>query len=114
MSSSTKLQKNPSFSRPFDVWLTLTDCEIRKRQECQLNQHSSKASDNGFSMAFTILTTVSACEKRTCQASQEKILAELPRKSIQGYLAMYPRINGKVSKDTCPSNLASFFRLACL
>ena len=34
----------------------------------------------------------------------------LARKSIQGYLAMYPRINRKVSNDTLQSNLASFFR----
>ena len=35
---------------------------------------------------------------------------KLPRKSIQGYLAMYPRINGQVSSITLPSILASFFR----
>ena len=34
---------------------------------------------------------------------------KLPRKSIQGYFAMYPRINGQVSKDTLPSKLASVF-----
>ena len=34
----------------------------------------------------------------------------LARKSILGYLAMYPRINRKVSNDTLQSNLASFFR----
>lgn len=32
-----------------------------------------------------------------------------PRKSIQYYFAIYPRINGRLSKDTWPSNLASFF-----
>ena len=35
------------------------------------------------------------------------------RKSIQGYLAMYPRINGQVSSITLPSILASFFSLPC-
>jgi len=33
----------------------------------------------------------------------------LARKSILGYLAMYPRINRQVSNDTLPSNLASSF-----
>ena len=32
-----------------------------------------------------------------------------PRKTIQYYFAIYPRINGRLSKDTWPSNLASFF-----
>ena len=39
---------------------------------------------------------------------------KLPRKSILGYLAMYPRINGQVSKDTLASKLASFFHAASL
>ena len=34
---------------------------------------------------------------------------KLPRKSIQYYLAMYPRINGQVSKDTLASKLGSVF-----
>ena len=34
---------------------------------------------------------------------------KLPRKSIQEYFAIYPRINGQVSKDTLPSKLASVF-----
>ena len=36
---------------------------------------------------------------------------KLPRKSILGYFAMYPRINRQVSSITLPSILASFFRL---
>ena len=36
---------------------------------------------------------------------------KLPRKSIQYYLAMYPRINGQVSSITLPSNLGSIFCL---
>ena len=32
-----------------------------------------------------------------------------PRKTIQYYFAIYPRINGQVSKDTWPSILAPFF-----
>ena len=35
---------------------------------------------------------------------------EMARKSIQGYFAMYPRINGQVSNITLQSILASFFR----
>ena len=38
---------------------------------------------------------------------------KVPRKSIQYYLAMYPRINGQVSSITLPSILASFFSLPC-
>ena len=34
---------------------------------------------------------------------------KLPRKSIQRYFAMYPRINRQVSSITLPSILASFF-----
>ena len=42
------------------------------------------------------------------------VVSKLPGKSIQGYLAMYPRINGQVSKDTLPSNLASCLFLISL
>ena len=38
---------------------------------------------------------------------------KVPRKSIQYYLAMYPRINRQVSSITLPSILASFFSLPC-
>ena len=33
-------------------------------------------------------------------------VSKLPRKSILGYLTMYPRINGQVSKGILPSKLA--------
>ena len=39
------------------------------------------------------------------------VVSKLPGKSIQGYLAMYPRINGQVSKDTLASKLYGFFSL---
>ena len=45
--------------------------------------------------------------------SSGKDSRKLPRKSIQYYLAMYPRINGQVSSITLPSILASFFSLPC-
>ena len=35
------------------------------------------------------------------------VVRKLPGKSILGYFAIYPRINGQVSKDTLPSKLAS-------
>ena len=70
-------------------------------------------SANRFSMAFTTLTTVPVYEEKKCLEKPRKRHTKLPRKSIQGYLAMYPRINGQVSKDTSPSILASFFRRAC-
>ena len=38
---------------------------------------------------------------------------KLPRKSIQGYFAIYPRINGQVSKDTLPSKFGSVFPRFC-
>ena len=42
-------------------------------------------------------------------------VSKLPRKSILGYLTMYPRINGQVSKGILPSKLAfSFFHAASL
>ena len=37
------------------------------------------------------------------------VVRELPGKSILGYFAIYPRINGQVSKDTLPSKLYSSF-----
>ena len=37
------------------------------------------------------------------------VVRKLPGKSILGYFAIYPRINGQVSNDTLPSNLASSF-----
>ena len=40
------------------------------------------------------------------------VVRKLPGKSILGYFAIYPRINGQVSKDTLPSKLYGFFRLA--
>ena len=39
---------------------------------------------------------------------------KLPRKSIQGYFAIYPRINGQVSKDTLPSKFGSCLFLISL
>ena len=42
------------------------------------------------------------------------VVRELPGKSILGYFAIYPRINGQVSNDTLPSNLASSFGPPCL
>lgn len=45
--------------------------------------------------------------------SSGKDSRKVPRKSIQYYLAMYPRINRQVSSITLPSILASFFRLPC-
>ena len=45
--------------------------------------------------------------------SSGKDSRKLARKSIQYYLAMYPRINRQVSSITLPSILASFFRLPC-
>ena len=41
--------------------------------------------------------------------SSGKDSGKLPRKSIQRYFAMYPRINRQVSSITLPSILASFF-----
>ena len=41
--------------------------------------------------------------------SSGKDSRKVPRKSIQYYLAMYPRINRQVSSITLPSILASFF-----
>ena len=45
--------------------------------------------------------------------SSGKDSRKVPRKSIQYYLEMYPRINRQVSSITLPSILASFFRRPC-
>ena len=37
------------------------------------------------------------------------VVSKLPGKSIQGYLAMYPRINGQVSKDMSFLDFTSIF-----
>ena len=51
--------------------------------------------------------------RESIRGKQEKRSKKLPRKSIQGYFAMYPRINRQVSSITLPSILASFFCLPC-
>ena len=48
--------------------------------------------------------------RESIRGKQEKRSKKLPRKSIQWYFAMYPRINRQVSSITLPSILASFFR----
>ena len=45
----------------------------------------------------------------TDSVSSGKDSGKLPRKSIQRYFAMYPRINRQISSITLPSILASFF-----
>ena len=47
--------------------------------------------------------------RESIRGKQEKRSKKLPRKSIQWYFAMYPRINRQVSSITLPSILASFF-----
>ena len=79
-------------------------------QKCQLKQCNSKASDNRFSMTSTTLSTDSVYEGNKRPAKSGRDSTEMDRKSIQGYLAMYPRINGQVSNITLQSILASFFR----
>ena len=59
------------------------------------------------------VSSVWCCQDTHClfqiQCNQEKTAEKLPRKSIQRYFAMYPRINRQVSSITLPSILASFF-----
>ena len=76
----------------------------------QLKQYNSKASDNRFSMASTTLSTDSVYEGNKRPAKSGRVCTKMARKSIQGYFAMYPRINGQVSNITLQSILASFFR----
>ena len=78
----------------------------------QLKQCNSKASDNRFSTTFTSLSTDSVYEENKHPAESGRDSTEMTRKSIQGYFAMYPRINGQVSNITLQSILASFFRPA--
>ena len=52
-------------------------------------------------------------KRKSVFKTRKRHTTKLPRKSIQGYLAMYPRINRQVSSITLPSILASFFRRAC-
>ena len=74
------------------------------------------ASVNCFSMDSTIVSNDSVGSEEACLKGYGGDKAhrwlfrtyKLPQKSILGYLAMYPRINGQVSKDTLPSNLYSF------
>ena len=47
--------------------------------------------------------------RESIRGKQEKRSKKLPRKSIQWYFAMYPRINRQVTSITLPSILASFF-----
>ena len=47
------------------------------------------------------------------QGRREPDCKKLPRKSIQYYLAMYPRINGQVSSITWRSKLAAFSCPVC-
>ena len=73
------------------------------------------ASVNCFSMDSTIVSNDSVGGEEACLKGYGGDKAhrwlfhtyKLPPKSILGYLAMYPRINGQVSKDTLPSKLAS-------
>ena len=51
--------------------------------------------------------------RESIRGKQEKRSKKLPPKSIQGYFAMYPRINRQVSSITLPSILASCFCLPC-
>ena len=53
-------------------------------------------------------------ERRRACLGECSMVRKLPGKSILGYFAIYPRINGQVSNDTLPSNLASFFGPPCL
>ena len=48
-------------------------------------------------------------KRKSVFKTRKRHTTKLPRKSIQGYLAMYPRINRQVSSITLPSILASFF-----
>ena len=63
-------------------------------------------------MTFTTLSTVSVYEENKRPAKSGRDSTGMTRKSIQGYFAMYPRINGQVSNITLQSILASFFRPA--
>ena len=60
-------------------------------------------------MTFTTLSTDSVHEENKHPAKSGRDSTEMTRKSIQGYFAMYPRINGQVSNITLQSILASFF-----
>ena len=64
-------------------------------------------------MTSTTLSTDSVYEGNKRPAKSGRDSTRMARKSIQGYFAMYPRINGQVSNITLQSILASFFRPAC-
>ena len=80
--------------------------------EVILNQLSLAWELHGFSwrscplsrVEVSVFSSPSEIRKRTESESRK-----LPRKSIQRYFAMYPRINRQVSSITLPSILASFF-----
>ena len=63
-------------------------------------------------MTSTTLSTDSVYEGNKRPAKSGRDSTGMARKSIQGYFAMYPRINGQVSNITLQSILASFFRPA--
>ena len=63
-------------------------------------------------MTFTTLSTDSVHGENKRPAKSGRDSTGMARKSIQGYFAMYPRINGQVSNITLQSILASFFRPA--
>ena len=63
-------------------------------------------------MTSTTLSTDSVYEGNKRPAKSGRVCTKIARKSIQGYFAMYPRINGQVSNITLQSILASFFRPA--
>ena len=78
----------------------------------QLKQCNSQASDNRSRMVITTPSSVSVYEEKKRPAKSGRDSTKMTRKSIQGYFAMYPRINGQVSNITLQSILASFFRPA--
>ncbi len=63
-------------------------------------------------MTSTTLSADSVYEENKRPAKSGRDSTGMARKSIQGYFAMYPRINGQVSNITLQSILASFFRPA--
>ena len=54
-----------------------------------------------------VFFVMSKGEMTACLEECSMLPENCPPKSILGYLAMYPRINEQISKDTLPSNLAS-------
>ena len=85
----------------------------RRRQKRQQKQSNCLASVNQFSMAFATPSTDSVYNERKHLGKAGKEKQKTAPKSIQGYFAMYPRINRQVSSITLPSILASFFCLPC-